>query len=71
MHYIILPFNERKSLLLCCILALVFLVFLLANGLVATFATTTAITEPMQSPETMNQTQTTPTQEESVRVAVG
>jgi plastocyanin len=50
-------------------LALVLLVFLLVNGLlVATFATT--ITEPMQSPETMNQTQTT-TREESVRVAVG
>jgi hypothetical protein len=52
-------------------LALVLLMFLLANGLVeATFATTVT-TEPMQSPETMNQTQTTPTQEESVRVAVG
>lgn len=53
-------------------LALVFLVFLLANGLlVATFATTTpSITEPIQSPETMNQTQTT-TQGESVRIAVG
>jgi plastocyanin len=48
-------------------LALVFLVFLLANGLVATFATT--ITQPMQSPETMNQTQTA--QVETVRVAVG
>lgn len=50
-------------------LALVLLVFLLANGLlVATFATT--IAQPLQSPETMNQTQTT-TQGESVRVAVG
>jgi plastocyanin len=48
-------------------LVLTLLVFLLANGLVATFATT--ITEPMQSPETMNQTQTA--QGESVRVAVG
>src|SRR5215213_10701234 len=52
-------------------LALVLLMFLLANGLVeATFATTVT-TEPMQSPETMNQTQTTPTREESVKVAVG
>jgi plastocyanin len=48
-------------------LALILLVFLLATGPVATFATT--ITEPTQSPETMNQTQRT--QEESVRVAVG
>jgi plastocyanin len=48
-------------------LVLTLLVFLLANGLVATFATT--ITEPVQSPETMNQTQTA--QGESVRVAVG
>lgn len=49
-------------------LVLTLLVFLLANGLVATFATT--IAQPLQSPETMNQTQTT-TQGESVRVAVG
>ena len=49
-------------------LVVTLLVFLLANGLVATFATT--ITQPLQSPETMNQTQTT-TQGESVRVAVG
>jgi plastocyanin len=48
-------------------LVLTLLIFLLANGLVATFATT--ITEPVQSPETMNQTQTA--QGESVRVAVG
>jgi galactitol-specific phosphotransferase system IIC component len=49
-------------------LAMVLLVFLLATGPAATFATTTATTEPTQLQGTMNQTQTT--QEESVRVAV-
>lgn len=48
-------------------LALVLSVFLLATGPVATFATT--IAEPTQSPEMMNQTQTT--QGESARIAVG
>ena len=67
MHYMLLHLLMKGNVYYAGFLALVLLVFLLATGPVATFATT--ITEPTQSPETMNQTQRT--QEESVRVAVG
>jgi plastocyanin len=66
MHYVLLYLLMKGNVYYAGFLAPVLLVFLLATGPVATFATT--ITEPTQSPEAMNQTQTT--REESARVAV-
>jgi plastocyanin len=67
MHHMLLYPLMKGNVYYTGFLSMVLLVFLLATGPVATFATT--IAEPTQSPEMMNQTQTT--QEESPRVAVG